>query len=44
MVNGLSTYAPLVKVFNDGNRGKWSRPLSEEIRKEIRLKSKLSKS
>jgi len=44
LINGVETYVPLVKVFNDGNTGKLSSPLGEEIRKEIRLKSKLWKS
>ena len=36
LIKGVETYVPLVKVFNDGNRGKWSSPVGEEIQKEIR--------
>ena len=42
LVTGTSMFIPKVKDFRSKN-GKWTRPIKEEIRKEIRLKSKLWK-
>jgi len=39
----IKKFIHIVKNFNGGKSGKWSRPLDLDIRKHIRLKSKLWK-
>jgi len=43
LCEGIKKFIPIVKNFNDGKGGKWSRLLDLDIRKHIRLKSKLWK-